>query len=142
MNYCKAIALSPMSYEAHYNLAILLRELKYYRASLDEMQKATLLITDSEGATNRQRYVFDVMNEVTRFILTEDESNQIFAVKLSTKDEPAGTKSITYVNGKVVATEALDKAMMQNFSTCNAVKIFTEEVGEDYTPRDKAKIRN
>jgi tetratricopeptide (TPR) repeat protein len=141
MNYCKAISLAPMNYEAHYNLAILLKHLKYYRESLDEMQKATTLITGNEGATNRQRYVFDVLNEVTRYILAEDESNQMFAAKLATPDEPAGTKGITYVNGKLVATEALDKAMMQNFSTCNAVKIFTEEVGEDYVERGKVKIR-
>ncbi len=141
MNYCRAIRLAPMQYEAHYNLAILLRELKYYRASLDEMQKATLLVTGNEGATNRQRYVFDVMNEVTRFILAEDESNQIFGAKLSSPNEPAGTKGITYVNGKLVATEALDKAMMQNFSTCNAAKIFKEEITEDYTPRGKVRVR-
>ena len=31
INYCKAIYLAPMNYEAHYNLAILLKRLKSQR---------------------------------------------------------------------------------------------------------------
>ena len=73
LTYCKAISVAPMNYDAHFNLAILLRRMKYYREALDELEKATYLITDSEGASARQRYVFDVMNEVTRTILSENE---------------------------------------------------------------------
>src|SRR5699024_224208 len=75
LTYCKAIKIAPMNYEAHYNLAILLRHMKYYKESLDELEKATALITDSQGNSNRQRYVFDVMNDVTRTILSDSEKD-------------------------------------------------------------------
>ena len=48
-NYCRAIKLSPMNYEAHYNMAILLRRMKYYRASLEELEKAALLVSTANS---------------------------------------------------------------------------------------------
>ncbi|MDR1168283.1 MAG: tetratricopeptide repeat protein [Heliobacteriaceae bacterium] len=131
LNYCKAISLAPMNYEAHYNLAILLRHLKYYKESLDEMQKATSLITISDGISNRQRYVFDVMNELTRLIYSD--TDKTFLEKID--DEPAASGEITYINGRLVASEALDKAILKNFKTCGSRAIFLEEIGEDYTER-------
>lgn len=124
LTYCKAIELAPMNYEAHYNLAILLRHLKYYKESLDEIEKATALITDSEGNSNRQRYVFDVMNDVTRTILTDSEKNYIVD---KVDDDKLTNSPVTYVNGKIVASDALDKAILKNFRTCASRKIFLEE---------------
>ena len=132
MNYCKAIELSPMQYEAHYNLAILLRHLKYYKESLDELEKATSLITNSDGATNRQMYVFDVMNDVTRTILAGTDSKTLVEElnEITPKDESG---SVTYVHGKLVATEELDNAIIKNFSTCASAKIFEEDIEEGIT---------
>ena len=58
LNYCKAIELSPLQYDAHYNLAVLLRSLRHYKESLEELEKATSLVMNSDGAaSNRQTYI-------------------------------------------------------------------------------------
>ena len=113
-----------MNYEAHYNLAILLRHMKYYRESLDELEKATVLITDSQGNSARQRYVFDVMNDVTRTILYNEEDDPMVD---KIDDEKLQYAAMTYVNGKIVASEALDKAILKNFSTCGSRELFLDE---------------
>lgn len=125
LTYCKAIELAPMNYEAHYNLAILLKHMKYYKEALDEMEKATSLITNSEGITNRQRYVFDVMNDVTRIILNSEE--QTYMIDKVTDANVHTNGGITYVNGKIVLSDELDKAVLKNFKTCGSKKIFLEE---------------
>lgn len=128
LTYCKAIAVAPMNYEAHFNLAILLRHMKYYKESLDELEKATSLITDSEGASARQRYVFDVMNEVTRIILSENEKKYMVENIADPGDKvEVKTNAVTYVNGKLVMTDDLDKAVIKNFRTCGSKKIFLDE---------------
>ena len=124
LTYCKAIKLAPMNYEAHYNLAILLRHMKYYKESLDELEKATMLITDSQGNYARQRYVFDVMNDVTRTILYNEEDDPMVD---KIDDEKLQYAAMTYVNGKIVASEALDKAILKNFSTCGSRELFLDE---------------
>ena len=124
LTYCKAIQIEPMNYEAHYNLAILLRHLKYYRESLDELEKATMLITDSQGNSARQRYVFDVMNDVTRTILYDEENDPLIDKIV---DEKLPHSTMTYVNGKLVSSEALDKAILKNFRSCGAREIFLDE---------------
>lgn len=121
LNYCKAISLAPMNYEAHYNLAVLLRHLKYYKEAKEEIEKATALITDSDGASNRQRYVFDVMNDITRIILTENEKK--YMVEHIDDDE---ISSVTYVKGKLVASDALDKAIIKNFKACGSKHLFED----------------
>lgn len=125
LNYCRAIELAPMNYEAHYNLAILLRHLRYYKESLAEMQKATSLITTGDGMSNRQRYIFDVMNDVTRTILANTDGRR-YIEELDRENEES--LPVTYVNGKIVATAALDKAILKNFRTCGSKKIFLEEI--------------
>ena len=123
LTYCKAIEIDPMNYEAQYNLAILLRHMKYYKEALDELEKATALITDSQGNSNRQRYVFDVLNDVTRTILYNKEDKMVD--KLGNTVVNYG--SLTYVNGKLVSAEELDKAIEKNFRTCGSKKIFLDE---------------
>lgn len=56
-----------MNYEAHYNLAVLLKHMKHYKEAYDEMEKANTLISTKDGISNRQRYVFDVMNDITKW---------------------------------------------------------------------------
>ena len=131
-SYCKAIEISPIEYEAHYNLAILLRHMKYYKESLEELEKATSLITNSDGTTNRQRYVFDVMNDVTRTILSGNESKTLVE---KVDDEPQSINNLTYVHGKLVASEELDKAIIKNFKTCAFLDIY-EKNPEDFENDD------
>ena len=135
LTYCKAIELAPMEYEAHYNLAVLLRHLKYYKESLDELEKATSLITSGSGVSSRQRYIFDVMNDVTRTILANSDNDLI--EKMS--DEPSQMRNITYVNDKMVSSEELDKAMLKNLKVCGAKKIFLEDVDDEYSEFDNVR---
>ena len=127
LTYCKAIELSPMKYEAHYNLAVLLRRLKYYKESLEELEKAsTLISTSGEGISAQQRYIFDVMNDVTRTILANSDSDLIEKIT----DEPSEDNKVTYVNGRLVMSDDLDKAIIKNFKVCGAKKIIQEDVDD------------
>lgn len=127
LTYCKAIELAPMNYEAHYNLAVLLRHLKYYKESLEELKKATTLISTSKtGISSRQRYIFDVMNDVTRTILAN--TNNDLVEKMS--DDNSEHTQITYVNGRMVYTDDLDKAIMKNFKVCGAKKLIQNDIDD------------
>ena len=128
LTYCKAIELNPMRYEAHYNLAVLLRRLKYYKESLDELEKAaTLITTDGKGITAQQRYIFDVMNEVTRTILTSKDNALIERLY---NERPEQSPKVTYVNGRLVMSDDLDKAILRNFKVCTAKKIIQEDIDD------------
>ena len=127
-----------MSYEAHYNLAVLLRHLKYYKEALDEMEKATSLITDSQGATNRQRYIFDVMNDVTREYM-QQKGSQYFVEALDKAE--LLDKNLTYVDGRLVSADELDKTMLKNLKTCGSKQIFLEDIDEDYVEaQDRGRV--
>lgn len=125
LNYCKAIELKPMNYEAHYNLAVLLRHLKKYKESYNELEKATILVSNDgyNTSSNVNTYVFDVLNEVAKALV---EHNQYSYLVEKIDNEPTSS-SVTYVKGKIIATDALDRAMLNNFKTCETEKFF-----EDY----------
>ncbi len=128
LTYCKAIEISPMKYEAHYNLAVLLRHLKFYKESLDELEKATTLITNSpEEISTRQRYVFDVMNDVTRTILANEDNDLVEKID---DEKPAADDKLTYIHGKIVLSDALDKLILKNFRVCSVRKLIEENVDE------------
>ena len=126
LTYCKAIELDPMNYEAHYNLAVLLNHLKYYKEALKEMHKANTIMTSNNGNTNQTRYVFDIMNDVTRSILKDEDGLKYMQEEIA-NEEKETTSGLTYVNGKVVASEELDSAMIKNFQTCAGKSIFRDE---------------
>ena len=119
LNYCKAIEIRPMDYEAHYNLAILLRHLRMYKAALTELEKAALLVSNADNA-NTASYVFDVLNGVSRTLVINDEYKYL----IEEVDDQPSSNSVTYVNGKIVATDALDRAMLKNFKTCESHDFF------------------
>lgn len=148
--YCRAINIAPMSYEAHYNLAVLLRKLGHYKEAYDEIDKASTLITALDENSATQQYVAIVMNDITRnvyqneeykkylqSILAEEESKtkQHMAKnkkKIASKETKEDKKKdsitstgINFVNGKIVATEELDKAMLDNFGRCPSMSFFT-----------------
>lgn len=120
LNYCKAIEIDPMNYEAHYNLAILLRHLKMYKDAYEEIEKATILVSNDKYSSNSASYVFDVLNEVSQNLVAHDQYNYLVE---KVDDKPSGD-TITYVHGKVVATDALDRAMLNNFKTCKTKDFF------------------
>lgn len=121
LGYCKAIELRPMAYDAHYNLAILLRHLRMYKESYKELEKATILITGNEGSDpNIATYIFSILNDVSKTAIL---NNQYKYLVEKMDDEPSG-EGITYVNGRIVATDALDRAMVKNFRTCETKDYF------------------
>jgi tetratricopeptide (TPR) repeat protein len=119
-SYCKAISVKPMNYEAHYNLAILLKHLKMYKQALGELEKANILI--SNETSNTSSYVFDVLNDVSQTMVNSNQYKDL--VDRVGEENSSVTKSLTYVHGKIVATDALDKAMLKNFSTCETKNFF------------------
>lgn len=124
LNYCKAIELQPMNYEAHYNLAILLKHLKMYKEALSELEKATILVSsgDSGTSSNTSSYIFDVLNDVSRALVAQDQYNYL----VEKVDKEASSDEVTYVNGKIVPTDALDRAMLNNFRTCESHDFFKD----------------
>lgn len=122
LDYCKAIELEPMKFEAHYNLAVLLNGIKRYKDSANELEKAALLILEEpESSTLQSAYIFNLLNEVSRKFITSEE---YYSQKLT--EEPAAASSYTYVNGKIVPDEEFDKAILNNFKTCSGFDYFKE----------------
>lgn len=123
LSYCKAIELKPMDYSAHYNLAVLLRHLKLYKEAYSEIEKASILISNSDDSnTNTSTYIFDILNEVSRTLVVNDEYRYL----IEHFDDTKSNNTLTYVNGKIVATDELDKAMLKNLKTCESKSFFEE----------------
>lgn len=150
--YCRAINISPMNYEAHYNLAVLLRKLGHYKEAYDEIDKASTLITALDKNSATQQYVAIVMNDITRnvynnreyrkhleSVLAQEQSklkkhmaknDKDIQAKETKEDKEKGTitsTGINFVNGKIVATEELDKAMLDNFGRCPSMSYFSSD---------------
>ncbi len=145
--YCKAINVAPMNYEAHYNLAVLLRKLEHYNESYEEIEKASTLISALDENSAIQEYAAIVMNDIMRNVYFNEEykrrlNDALSAEKskikkhmskkelkaIETKKDKENnsitSKGINFVNGKIVATEELDKAIMEDFGTCSAMSYF------------------
>lgn len=117
VEYCKAINLKPLNYEAHYNLAVLLEENKQYKDSMDELEK-TGLILDIRGKEDKLRYIFAVMNDMgTRIIPKYNQYGHLIDDKNALE-----SNDITYLNGKVIVSDDIDKAIVDNFKQCNYCK--------------------
>lgn len=116
VNYCKAIHLQPMNYEAHYNLAVLLKRLKYNNESLEELQKATALVMGSNDTSYRQQFIFQIMNDMTRTVLSND---------LSSSDNPS--KAELSEDEK----EKFDNTHYTDFDKCPSLKLFNKNLKDE-----------
>ena len=116
--YCKCINMRPFDYDAHYNMAILLREQNNFLDAILELEKAALII-DAEGDGFKTRYIYDVLNETSAKLYAQDDFAQL---KEKLDNDPIRSYEPTFVNGKIVASEELDKAMLKNMRTCGACK--------------------
>ncbi len=144
-NYCRAIELAPMNYEAHYNLAILLRRMKKFRDSIEELEKASLLISTSETSVNAE-YIFGILADVSRSYIdykhdpiyvrqmgdTDNQEVTPDKKKKKHKKKNKDDKTESYINesGKVKATDDLDKSIMKNMSRCAGYSYFRNENNE------------
>ena len=148
--YCKAIEVQPMSYEAHYNLAVLLRRLRYFEESYKEIEKAATLVSALDENDTQQQYVSIVMNDIMRTMYGNEEyrnklntalneeknktaqhmTTEEIKTKETKKDKEKGTvttEGVNLVNGKVVVTKDLDEAILKNFGKCPSLRLFTSD---------------
>lgn len=143
-NYCKAIELAPMNYEAHYNLALLLRRMRRYKDSLEELEKASLLISVTDNTVNAE-YIFGILSDVSHSYM-DFKGDPIYAKMLETdnqevepdkkkkkkknkKDEET-VESYISPDGKVRPSDELDKSMMTEMSRCAGYSYFRNESNE------------
>lgn len=139
LNYCKAIALTPMNYEAHYNLAILLRRLKRYRESLEELEKASMLLSFGNPDESKAWYVLGIMGNVSQLytmygteeLYNTDNQDVNLKKKKKKKDKDEEPELTELKNGKIIPAKDIDKTMMHNFTVCSGMDYFKHEV-EDY----------
>ena len=139
-NYCKAIELAPMNYEAHYNLAILLRRMKRFKDSLEELEKASLLISATDKNTNAD-YIFGILSDVSHSYV--DFKSDPYYAKMMDKDNQEVTpdkkrknkkkkhndkeeEQECYISsdGKIRPSDALDKTMMIDMARCAGYSYF------------------
>ena len=124
-NYCRAIELEPLRYEAHYNLAILLRDMKMYRDSVEEFKKAGLIL-DIDGDNIKTRYIYDVLSGVTQKMVLSGDYDY-----LADKDESGKQSSyeddLTYNGGKLAISSKFDRSVSKSYSTCAAKEFFESE---------------
>ncbi len=114
--YCKCINMRPFDYDVHYNLAILLREQHNYLDAILELEKAALIV-DSDGDGFKTRYIYDVLSETSKKLYAQED----YAVLKERLDkDPMRGYHPTFINGKIVASEELDKAILKNMRTCDA----------------------
>lgn len=116
--YCKCINMRPFDYDVHYNLAILLREQHNYLDAILELEKAALIV-DSEGDGFKTRYIYDVLNETSKKLYAQDDYANL---KEKLNQDPIRSYQPTFINGKIVASEELDKAILKNMRTCDACR--------------------
>ena len=144
-NYCKAIELAPMNYEAHYNLAVLLRRMKRFKDSLEELEKASLLVSATDNPANAD-YIFGILSDVSHSYI-DFKSDPYYAKKMDTdnqdvtpdkKKKKKNKKNETeddiecYISpdGKVRPSEKLDKSMMIDMARCAGYSYFRNESNE------------
>lgn len=116
--YCKCINMRPLDYDAHYNMAVLLREQKNFLDAILELEKAALIM-DAEGDGFKTRYIYDVLNETSSRLYSQEDYS---VIKEKLDDDPIRSYHPTFVNGKIVSSEELDRAMLKNLRTCGACK--------------------
>ena len=122
--YCKAIEKEPMNYEAHFNLAVLLHDLKDYSGAAEEFKKAGLLL-DSIGDSTKTHYIYDILSDVNQKIAI-DADNDYFK-KL--KEEEEKQTFVEYKNGKlhIDVSDKKDEELIKSFSVCAGYNVFIGE---------------
>lgn len=119
--YCKAMEISPLEYEAHFNYAVLLNDLKEYSAAAEEFKKAGLLL-DSSGDSNKTKIIYNILDDVNeRIAINHDKT---YYEKLAQKEEES--LDLKYKGGKIVFDDKNKKsnAFLDDFKTCAKKELF------------------
>ncbi|MBQ4646024.1 MAG: tetratricopeptide repeat protein [Candidatus Gastranaerophilales bacterium] len=122
--YCKAMEKEPLNYEAHFNLAVLLNDMKDYTGAASEFKKAGMLL-DSTGDNYKTRYIYDILSEVNQKIAINNDSDYFKKLR-----EEEDKKSVAKLKaGKIVFDYEDDDndEFMKSFSTCAGREIFVGE---------------
>lgn len=119
--YCKAIEKEPMNYEAHFNLAVLLNDMKDYEGAASEFKKAGMLL-DSIGDNTKTHYIYDILSQVNQKIAINNNSD--YFKKL--KEEEEKNSVAKYKAGKLVIdyNDDNNNEFIKSFSTCAGKEIF------------------
>jgi len=90
--YCKAIKQAPLKPEIHYNLGLVLMELKKYKDAKQELEKANFILqTANNGST--AEYVQQALNEAIEKELIEENNSGNSDSAYSTATSKDGKKS-------------------------------------------------
>ncbi len=117
--YCKAINMQPFNYEAHYNFAILLSHGGKYFESVEELEKAGIIL-DSKGDSYRTMFIYDVLGDIAQRAVAVEGLSAF--VKNSEKNLDYKPYEIQYVDGKVKISDKLDKRILENMKSCQICK--------------------
>lgn len=117
--YCKAINMQPFNYEAHYNFAILLSKKGKYFESIEELEKAGIIL-DSKGDSYHTMFIYDVLNDVSKRAIEVNGLREF--VKNSEQNLDYKPYEIQYVDGKVKISDKLDKRILENMKSCQVCK--------------------
>lgn len=119
-HYCKAISISPMEFEAHFNHGVLLAELEQYFAASEEFKRAALLL-NIDGSSEQAKYLYDVLSEVNQKISINDKDREY--IKKMNDEEIADFK---YKAGKLVVFDNKnEEKYIEKFKVCMGKEIFT-----------------
>ncbi|MEI8377120.1 MAG: tetratricopeptide repeat protein [bacterium] len=117
--YCKAINMQPFNYEAHYNFAILLSQDGNYFGSMEELEKAGIIL-DSKGDSYRTYFVYGILNDVSQKAILKEGLGTF--LQNSEKNLDYQPDEIKYVDGKVYISDKLDKRILNNMKSCQICK--------------------
>ena len=138
--YCQAIKLHPYSYEAHFNLAVLLRRMRHYKESYDEIEKASILVTSLDDKPAARQYVSIVMNDITRNLYQTDQYKKQLDETLKSEktkseehlDEDTKKqknkslfKSKNKAKNKKTVIKSKNDVLLQSFGKCPSMEYFT-----------------
>lgn len=122
IEYCRAIELKPYNFESHYNYALLLRSLKFYKEALEELEKAGML-ADKEADAAQQKYIYEVLGEVKQKLVNEGEIEFLNnRVEVSANDN----SELAYRDGKVILKDDADTLLTKKLKSCPKKKYFEE----------------
>ena len=123
--YCKAMEIEPFEYEAHFNLAIILKDMKDYRGAAEEFKKAALIL-NIKNDPDKTRYIFDILSEVNQKIAIFSDKEYFEKIKEQEENAPAKYKA-----GKLVINDTdkkIQEELIEDFKICEGRKVFIGDI--------------